>query len=59
MGRRKIENPKHNLIFARLDNKLYIQLKTYADRNEKGMVSVVARKALEKFFLEENSEKSL
>ena len=58
MGRRKIENAKHNLIFARLDDKLYIQLKTYADKNEKGMVSVVARKALEKFFQEANSFKA-
>ena len=37
----------------RMDKKLYQQLKKYADKNDDGMVSRSARRAI-KLFLEEN-----
>ena len=46
---------KDHTIFFRMDNKLYSQLKRYADRNDEGNVSVSARKALKKFLEEQSS----
>ena len=45
---------KDKVIFARLDAKLYEQLKRYADRNDEGNVSVSARRALKKFISEQS-----
>ena len=44
---------KEQLIHVRMDKKLYEQLKRYAERNDEGLVSVTARKAI-KLFLKEN-----
>lgn len=44
---------KTRRILLRMDPKLYKQLKRYADKEEEGVVSRVARKAIVKF-LEEN-----
>ena len=44
---------KEKRIMIRMDKKLYKQLKGYADRNDEGLVSMTARKAL-KLFLQEN-----
>ena len=40
-----------------MDKNLYKQLKRYADRNDDGLVSMSARRAI-KLFLEESKEKS-
>lgn len=46
---------KDKIIFARLDDKLYKQLKNYANRNDEGNVSISARRALKKFLEEEQN----
>ena len=40
-------------VMIRMDKNLYKQLKGYADRNDEGLVSMTARRAL-KMFLKEN-----
>ncbi len=47
---------KEKKLFIRMDEKLYNQLKFYADRKDEGMVSRSARKAL-KLFLEEEEQR--
>ena len=42
----------------RMDKKLYGQLKGYADRNDDGMVSRSARRAIRKFINEQNDQKT-
>jgi hypothetical protein len=44
---------KEELLHLRMDKKLREQLQRYADRNDEGLASVSARKAL-KQYLEEN-----
>ena len=44
---------KDKMIFARIDSKLFSQLKQYADRNDEGQISTSARKALRMFLNEE------
>ena len=46
---------KEKTIFVRMDIKLYKQLQRYADREDEGMVSRSARRAL-KLFLEEDNK---
>lgn len=46
---------KYKIIAILMDNKLYKQLKGYADRNDESIVSVSARRAIKKF-LEEQVE---
>ena len=46
---------KDKILRTRLDAKLYHQLKRYADRNDDGMISRSARRAI-KMFLEENKQ---
>jgi metal-responsive CopG/Arc/MetJ family transcriptional regulator len=45
-------------IMLRMDKKLYGQLKGYADRNDDGMVSRSARRAIRKFINEQNDQKT-
>ena len=45
---------KEKTIWARIDIKLYKQLKRYADRNDESNVSLTARRALRKFIDEYN-----
>lgn len=59
MSRPKILNPKNETILLRLDRWLFIELYNYAKRNDKGIVSVSARKALEKFLLENTPSKEV
>lgn len=44
---------KEKSLHIRMDTKLYEQLKRYADRNDEGLASMSARRAITKF-LEEN-----
>ena len=44
---------KEKELHIRMEPKLYQQLKKYADRNDEGLVSTSARKAI-RLFLEEN-----
>ena len=44
---------KEQILHLRMDKNLYKQLKRYADRNDEGIASVSARKAI-KLFLREN-----
>ena len=46
-------NKKDKILFVRMDKKLKQQLQRYADKNDEGLASVSARKAI-KQFLEEN-----
>ena len=46
---------KDKILRLRMDKKLREQLQRYADRNDEGIASVSARRAL-KMFLEENKE---
>lgn len=52
-------NKKEEVLFVRMDKKLRKQLQEYADRNTEGLVSIVARKALQKFIDEENIAKAI
>jgi len=52
MGRKKLVNAKRNLVFMRLDDTLYEQLRQYSARSDNSMPSVSARKALIKFLEE-------
>ena len=47
---------KSERIMVRLDPKLRKQLQNYADRNDEGMVSTSARKAIKKFIAEQNNK---
>ena len=47
---------QNNRIMIRMDDKLYEQLKKYADRNDESVVSVSARKAI-RLFIEEQKLK--
>ena len=53
MGRHKILNPKDDRIMVRMDKKLREQLQKYANRNDEGIASVSARRAIV-MFLKEN-----
>jgi len=44
---------KEQVLHLRMDKNLYKQLKRYADRNDEGLVSMSARKAI-KLFLQDN-----
>jgi hypothetical protein len=44
---------KEQILHVRMDRKLYKQLKEYASRNNEGIVSMTARKALQKFIDEQ------
>ena len=44
---------KDKMIFARIDARVFAQLKRYADRNDEGQISTSARKALCMFLEEE------
>lgn len=48
---------KRNYLALRLDEKLFKQLASYADRNDGGRVSVSARRALEQFLRESENKK--
>ena len=45
---------KEQTIHIRMDKNLYKQLKKYADRNDEGMVSMTARRALKLFLNNDN-----
>ena len=49
---------KEESLFVRMDKNLKLQLQRYADREDEGVASRSARRAI-KLFLEENREKSL
>ena len=44
---------KSQVVHLRMDKKLYKQLKRYADRNDEGLVSMSARRAISKFISEQ------
>ena len=44
---------KEEVLYVRMDKKLFEQLKRYADINDEGLVSVSARRALKKFLTEQ------
>jgi len=45
-------------IMIRLDKKLFNQLRRYADRNDEGIVSVSARRAIRQFLEEAKKQKN-
>lgn len=46
-------NNKEEVLFIRMDKNLKKQLQRYADRNDEGIASISARRALKKFLDEE------
>ena len=57
MSRPKILNPMNDRILIRMDRRLMIQLETYAKRYDNSIVSLTARKAIEKFLNEQPAER--
>lgn len=45
---------KDKILFVRMDKKLREQLQRYADKNDEGLASISARKAIKKFIEEQN-----
>ena len=48
---------KNQTIIVRMDGKLYRQLTEYSKRNDNSIVSLTARKAIEKFLNEQPAER--
>ena len=55
MSRPKTLNPMTERVLVRMDRKLRIELEAYAKRYDNSIVSLTARKALQKFISEELS----